>query len=69
MIGALSVNQVSSAGKVNVSYGLNFLAHLHSFEKTNASNFHIGDASVQRIISPINDRDVMDTAIMQIKAL
>jgi hypothetical protein len=69
VIGALSVNQISSVGKVNVSYGLNFHAHTRSFLKVNVSNFHVGDAAVHRIVSPINDRDIMDTTIIQVKAV
>lgn len=69
VIGALSVNQVSSVGKVNVSYGLNFLVHSRSFLKANVSNFHVGDASVHRVVSPVNDRDIMDTTVIQVKVV
>ncbi|MDN4594840.1 hypothetical protein [Polycladomyces subterraneus] len=69
VIGALSVNDISNVGKVNVSHFLNFSAHNRSFIKANVTNFHIGDASVHQIVSPINDRDIVDTAIIQVKAV
>ncbi|BCU82378.1 hypothetical protein JIR001_21610 [Polycladomyces abyssicola] len=69
VIGALSVNEISNVGKVNVSHGLNFLAHNRSIIKANVTNFYIGDASVHQIVSPINDRDIIDTAIIQVKAV
>lgn len=65
----VKVNNVSSAGELNFSPGINFLLNQEHFGKTNATNENTGDLARELIIGPIGDFDVVDKAIKQIKAV
>lgn len=66
-IGAFKVNNVSSTSKVNLSYGINFMARHHSFNKSNSVNDHAGDMPLQVIHAPVWDQDRIDSSVTQFK--
>ncbi|MBH8597636.1 MULTISPECIES: spore germination protein [unclassified Thermoactinomyces] len=69
IVGPFKVNNVSATAKVNLSYGLNFLAYHHSFNKSNSVNSHTGDAPIQVVNAPICDQDLIDTPIAEVKLI
>jgi hypothetical protein len=65
----VKVNHVSSGGELNFSPGINILLNQEHFGKSNSTSSNTGDLARELILGPVEDFDVVDTAIKQIKAV
>lgn len=61
----VKVNNVSSGGELN--FGINVLLQQDSIQKNNSPVLNFGDAVRFVVFSPLNDPDIIDTQINQVK--